>query len=438
MAKLKFVLIIGPDTEILEPTKALASQEGFLLIGDGVRTVTLEMIESSLSGKIDSGTRIEISMHGGFTESGEYCLLWDYSNHYVFTSMQIFNLLSSLAPNAPLEVHLRSCHSAAALKDINCLSKGSVLVTYAPEDASSYSDVDSEASIDIATKIQGLQIAPENCSKLDVQLALDNIIFRMLPDTSFAISGVEGAVAFNPQYSSKEAISDALSRFYAESCQKIAELDLALDLGQLIIKPHKAQPLDHILIEDAVNWHFKIWFFKQCLLRNQGFLEFLHVNHDIATEMLTKIVGSNSIIAIAINNPYDSEIFKYLWSLAKAGGMQIAEFFNKDSPHLVLRHKLRNEILDYLLDELQEFNVGQHGVLSVEQYSMILMNMLPENENDKNNQIAIDKFFKIAAEAKVDLGLLLTAKLEIQGNEYSLLGTIAESSTATGSVINFV
>ena len=130
----KAVLIIGPNWPITEEMRATYAQEGTMIIGDGLREVLYQEIKDTLSGNIDSNTRVDICAHGGIDKgAGKHIIEMSSRTSAEKTS----DVLATVAEcsNTPSQVHLWSCFGGAAAKDVQKLPKGSCLIAHAPEDS---------------------------------------------------------------------------------------------------------------------------------------------------------------------------------------------------------------------------------------------------------------------------------------------------------------
>lgn len=131
--KLDIVFIIGPeiDPENIRTQYKKATEAGLkcLIVGNGKDPVTDKDLQA-LSGRIDSSTSINIDAHG-LARNGTHdiCIGDDFSN-----TNQFLQKLSSFSPSSPLNVHLWSCYSGAAAKDVTALPEGSVLTTCSEAD----------------------------------------------------------------------------------------------------------------------------------------------------------------------------------------------------------------------------------------------------------------------------------------------------------------
>lgn len=136
--KLKGVLILGSSVNdggsgLLDVVKFYDDPD-YLIIGDGTNPVKMRDL-NALQGIIDKNTRIDLNFHGDFID-GVYKLI-NGKNHIKVS--YLFELLAKFSNNAPLQVHLWSCYGGAANSDVASLSKGSILFTYVPENATALS-----------------------------------------------------------------------------------------------------------------------------------------------------------------------------------------------------------------------------------------------------------------------------------------------------------
>lgn len=96
--------------------------------------------------EIDDKTRIDIHAHGmgvpqtyafGLATYDEYGLSLGRSGDDLYTFEYIFSKLKKISNNQPLHVHIWSCFSGNAHKDITFLPENSILFTHTPEDLTS-------------------------------------------------------------------------------------------------------------------------------------------------------------------------------------------------------------------------------------------------------------------------------------------------------------
>jgi hypothetical protein len=127
----RVVLLLGEDTALSGDILELYKQPGYKLIGDGNIVLARhykELLEG-LRDRIGPTTRIYISAHGN-NQNGTHKLgkFFTQSTKAILRAIEDCNTYKH-----PLDVRLSSCFAGAAAEDVIELSKGSVLVTYAPE-----------------------------------------------------------------------------------------------------------------------------------------------------------------------------------------------------------------------------------------------------------------------------------------------------------------
>ncbi|MDF3047649.1 MAG: serine/threonine-protein phosphatase 6 regulatory ankyrin repeat subunit B-like [Candidatus Midichloriaceae bacterium] len=148
----KSVLIIGPRLEdSYDKLKGLYDGNENIIIGDGKRKITEGDI-LSLTGKIDSNTKIIVYSHAGCNRSNALYKEFDinlYKYNYqklTFHDIQnkgIENLwcaLRAASNKQPLQINLLGCFVGLAKDSVKCLPLGAVLTMYSPKDDYSWSN----------------------------------------------------------------------------------------------------------------------------------------------------------------------------------------------------------------------------------------------------------------------------------------------------------
>jgi hypothetical protein len=227
---LKGVLIIGPDIEVGEDKLPLLRKmylkENYLVIGDGKKNVTVNDL-MLLAGKIDPGTRIDITAHGTLNADKEHCL----QLNGVHKTSNILTIIGNIGGNLPVNVHLWSCFGGSAYKDVVYLPTGSVLVTHGPLDATTIPSLELFALENMITKRQKkLSYVPPS------KEFIDNIPSEAIQSEIFSthIDNKEYHFFIQPKLS--EVISDTekyldqvsidFNRFYSEIHSKVISLDI--------------------------------------------------------------------------------------------------------------------------------------------------------------------------------------------------------------------
>ncbi len=125
----KQIIILGPDHNGTFQAKELiafadAHTSDVILIGDGLREVTLDEIKTIVAGKIDSSTRVDICAHGG--NIGDVHHVWLTGTTGIKTE-DVFKALAD-GVTAPMQIHMASCYGGCASKYVKVLPRGSIVL----------------------------------------------------------------------------------------------------------------------------------------------------------------------------------------------------------------------------------------------------------------------------------------------------------------------
>lgn len=134
----KAVLVVGPGSElgynILRP---IYDRPDCLIIGDGIRDISLEEIAAELTGKVDRNTRIDVEAHARADVTGLFLNLNYKSTQNITNSEDLLKTIDQCSEE-PLHVEVRCCFGG---KIKNNLKPGSVMITHSYDDDYLYEDV---------------------------------------------------------------------------------------------------------------------------------------------------------------------------------------------------------------------------------------------------------------------------------------------------------
>ncbi len=128
----KAVLIVGPGSEYGYNTlKSMYDRPDCLIIGDGIRDISLEEIETALKDKVDHNTRIDVELHARITkdDNNEYHHFLNLnfkSTGQTTRSEDLVEMLDRCSAE-PLSIELRCCYGGMVQ---NTLKPGSALITH--------------------------------------------------------------------------------------------------------------------------------------------------------------------------------------------------------------------------------------------------------------------------------------------------------------------
>lgn len=132
MAHNKFdsVLILGENAISPNDKVPLITALNFAIIGDGIRAISRNEIFTSLYGKININTRIYINAHGIMANHVHHMILFE--NEFETPTKHLFSILANFTSN-PIEIVILSCFGGGALKDIDPLPIGSIVISLSTE-----------------------------------------------------------------------------------------------------------------------------------------------------------------------------------------------------------------------------------------------------------------------------------------------------------------
>jgi len=288
----KAVLIVGSDHNIPDDIRKQFSQEGYLLIGDGVKALN-ELNYRALQGKIGDNTIINIITHGGAEGGKHYTEVMDER----FTTDKFLRKLTKDTLGVKLNIELYTCFAGAASPYTTELPEGSVMVAHSPADN----------FIIIGLSFKSLHESTKNLSPTTSQVDdfLQRFALHVKQTATFSIKKPDGSI-FQHTVRPPDGIviepENIVSHLEAERKKFIDEYNKKC--GTSI----EASTLKAISLDEAIEWR-NDYFLYQIAAKDDKLVKALNESPDKFTDKhVNCLLNGNTALAIAAFKGYDQQV----------------------------------------------------------------------------------------------------------------------------------